>query len=279
MGGNTPLLLFFWDYDAQWGADRSRTPGGPKHWGQREFENTEWLLDLHRQYNISACFAVVGSVALSGERPYHDMAQIRRIHAAGHEIASHTHRHEWLPGLDQRALLETLRSSKDALEQCIGAPVLSFVPPYNQPYDYPAGWSFSLSERREAGRRRIDLAGLCDALGQTGYRFCRVAYRPIHIRLAERFLGRRLDAPVRLEKIGEITCARLSNPRRLDTHPVTLLRRGPRDRNLWVLNGHPHAITRGDGPQSVDALERLLCVVDEWRRAGNLKCALPRDLV
>src|SRR4051812_42902564 len=151
-GPKPATLLFFWDYDTQWGADRSRGPGGPKNWGHLEFPNTDRLLELHAQYEIPACFAVVGAAALPGERPYHDPGQIRRVHEAGHEVGSHSFHHDWLPGLNRRALLQTLSASKDALEQCVGARVVSFVPPYNQPFDYPGGWSFSISERRGAGR-------------------------------------------------------------------------------------------------------------------------------
>jgi len=144
----TGTLLFFWDYDTQWGADRSRNPSRSRTWGQFDFEHTERLLELHAEYVVPACFAVVGAAALPGQRPYSDPAQVRRIHAMGHEVASHSFRHEWLPGLDRHSLLEALRASKNALEQCVGASVISFVPPYNQPFDYPPGWSFSLSERR-----------------------------------------------------------------------------------------------------------------------------------
>src|SRR5262249_26670813 len=90
-------LVVFWDYDTAWGADRSREPGGPKSWGPLEFEHTERLLELHAEHGVPACFAVVGAAALPGERPYHDPGQIRRIAAAGHEIGSHSFRHEWLP--------------------------------------------------------------------------------------------------------------------------------------------------------------------------------------
>src|ERR1700752_3269800 len=82
-------VLFFWDYDTQWGADRSRANGGPKSWGEFEFENTDRILELHQEFGVNACFAVVGAAALPGERPYHDPNQIRRIHAAGHEVGSH----------------------------------------------------------------------------------------------------------------------------------------------------------------------------------------------
>ncbi|MGH7633973.1 MAG: polysaccharide deacetylase family protein, partial [Gemmatimonadaceae bacterium] len=143
----TPLVMVFWDYDTQWGADRSRSTQRSSDWGAREFPNTDRLLEVHARYNVPACFAVVGAAALPGARPYHDADQIRRIHGAGHEIASHSFRHEWLPGLGRDALRETLSSSKSALEQCIGAPVTTFVPPFNQPFDYASRWAFSVSER------------------------------------------------------------------------------------------------------------------------------------
>jgi hypothetical protein len=187
-------VMVFWDYDTQWGADRSRCGDGtrPAAWGHLEFPNTDELLDLHARFDIPACFAIVGAAALPGERPYHDPAQIRRVHAAGHEIASHALRHEWLPALDRRALQRTLRESKDALEQCIGAPVTSFVPPFNQPFDYARGWSFSLAERREAGARRTTLRVLCETLRETGYQFCRVAYSPLSERMRD-WVGRSLS--------------------------------------------------------------------------------------
>src|SRR5207253_2920384 len=149
--------------------------------------------------------AVVGAAAIAGERPYHDPAQIRRIHAAGHEIASHSYRHEWLPGIGTTALRDTLQRSKAALEQCIGAPVVTFVPPYNQPFDYAAVGSFSLSERRTVRRDRIDVVRLCRALRETGYQVCRVSYRPAYQRVLEGLMARRLDRPVRARSVAGVT--------------------------------------------------------------------------
>ena len=60
--------VLFWDYDTQWGADRSRGGGTPKAWGMAEFDNTERLLELHARFNIPACFAIVGAAALPGGR-------------------------------------------------------------------------------------------------------------------------------------------------------------------------------------------------------------------
>ena len=267
-------LLFFWDYDTQWGADRSRSAGGPKSWGRLEFENTERLLDLHAQYRVPACFAVVGAAALPGERPYHDPAQIRRIHEAGQEIASHSFRHEWLPSLDGPALRDTLSWSKDALEQCIGAPVVSFVPPYNQPFDYLAGLSLSLSERRQTNGDRVNLRRLCNELRETGYRFCRVAYHPIHHRLGELVLGRPLNRPSRLEEIAGIMCLRLNAPGGFDSGALERLSRCVEAGKIFAVYGHPHSLRSGNA-QDEAWLVPFLQRVDHLRQRGLLEVQLP----
>jgi len=279
-GGMKPrgTVLFFWDYDTQWGAERSRGPGGPKAWGALEFPNTDELLDLHAEYAIPACFAVVGAAALPGARPYQDPAQIRRIHAAGHEVASHSFRHDWLPGLCGETLMETLKSSRDALEQCTGAPVRTFVPPYNQPFDYPAGLSFSLSERKEARRGRTGLRRLCDALGETGYRFCRVAYRPLPQRLMEFVKTERRDRPSRLETIGPVTCVRLNSPGGFDRPSAEIIEMCAAQGGIAVVYGHPHSIHTGNA-QDVSRLVPLMKLIRDCRDRGTVRTALPRDLL
>src|SRR5207253_6695103 len=82
-------LLLFWDYDTQWGGDRSRAGRGPQPWGALEFEETDRILDLLDAHGLRAAFAVVGAAALPGYRPYHDPVQVRRIHERGHEVGSH----------------------------------------------------------------------------------------------------------------------------------------------------------------------------------------------
>ncbi len=278
MSAKAGTLLLFWDYDTQWGADRSRSGGGPKAWGPLEFANTERLLELHAAHGVPTCFAVVGAAALPGERPYHDPEQIRRIHAAGHEVGSHAFRHEWLPALGASALRETLASSRDALEQCIGGRVVSFVPPFNQPFDYAGGGSFSLSERREVPRGRTDLRRLCTALGETGYRFARVAYRPIAQRLAERVRGRRLDRPSRLVTIDGLSCARLNTPGGFDAASMSMVERVAKEGGIAVVYGHPHSLRAG-GAQDERHLVPFLERVRALAREGRLEVRLPRELL
>ena len=270
-------LLFFWDYDTQWGADRSRGPGGPKDWGHLDFTNTERLLELHEEYEVPACFAVVGAAALPGPRPYHDPDQIRRIGRAGHEIASHGFQHDWLPGLSRQQLLQTLRQSKQALEECTGSEVVSFVPPYNQPFDYAAGWSISLSERREAGPERTDLRGLCEGLRDSGYRFCRIAYRSLSERAAQFLSGRDVHRAKGLETIREVTCARIGGSG-FDARSTAWLHRAAHWGGLVVVYGHPHSLDSGNS-QNERFLIPFLEEVCRLRREQRLRVCLPRELL
>ncbi|HXY29786.1 MAG TPA: polysaccharide deacetylase family protein [Gemmatimonadaceae bacterium] len=270
--------MIFWDYDTQWGGDRSRSPGGPKTWGHDEFVNTERLLALHAEYGVPACFAVVGAAALDGPRPYHDPAQIRAVHHAGHEVASHSFKHEWLPGLGIEGLRATLRQSKDALEQCIGAPVVSFVPPFNQPIDYPAALSISVSERRSVPRERIGVRRLCEELRDAGYRVCRLAYRSLAHRLAERGIGRRIDRPLSPRRIAGVMCVRLNTPGGFTAPNLEVVERCADQGGVVAVYGHPHSLA-GSDPQSERSLVPFLERVSALRREGRVKVGLPRDLV
>lgn len=242
-----------------------------------EFKNTERLLELHDEYGVPACFAVVGAAALPGKRPYHDADQIRRIHAHGHEVASHSFRHEWIPGMGYVKLLDSLLRSKDALEQCIGTPVVTFVPPHNQPFDYVQGWSISLSERREVRQGRIDVGRLCQALGETGYRVCRVCYRSLGQRLVERAVGRRLDRPMLPARIEGVTCVRLNTPGGFGTATAMVVADCARRGGTVVIYGHPHSLY-APNPQNERWLVPLLGQVRALRDAGELRIALPREL-
>ena len=272
-------LLMFWDYDTEWGCDADRARGLrlAADRGELEFRHTERLLELHADFALPACFAVVGAAAIPGERPYHDPDQIRRLHAAGHEIASHSFRHEWLPGLSPEALHETLRLSREALEACIGAPVTSFVPPYNQPFDHLPALSFSRSERRAVPRNRVDLRALCRALAETGYAFCRVAYRPLSLRIADRIARRQVDRPGRLERIAGVTCCRLNTPGGFTGETLAMLEQVAARGGIAVAYGHPHSLGAANR-QHERWLVPFLTRARALRDAGRLDVVRPRDL-
>jgi hypothetical protein len=168
--------------------------------------------------------------------------------------------------------------SKDALEQCIGDSVQTFVPPYNQPFDYPGGLAISLSERREAAGGRTGLADLCQALAESGYRACRVAYSPLPYRLLEWAAGRRFERPRRPRAIAGVRCLRLNTPCGFGPLTEKIIESNLDREGLWVVYGHPHSTTE-DGAQSISHLERLLGVVNGWERQGRIKSVLPREML
>lgn len=89
----------------------------------RVVANTERLLDLLAAHDATATCFVVGWVA---ER-HPDL--VRRIAAAGHEVASHGFWHQRVTTQTPAQFREELRSSKAVLEAIVGLPVVGFRAP------------------------------------------------------------------------------------------------------------------------------------------------------
>lgn len=92
-------------------------------WPSREYRverNTEQLLTLLEEKQVQGTFFVLGWVA---ER---SPALLRRIAAAGHEIACHGYSHELVFKQSRDEFREETRRSKSLLEDAIGHPVLGY---------------------------------------------------------------------------------------------------------------------------------------------------------
>jgi len=85
--------------------------------------NTERLLATFEHARIRATFFVLGWVA--DRHP--DL--VRRIIAAGHELASHGYHHQLVYDLTPEEFAGDVRRSKDVLEQIAGRPVLGYRAP------------------------------------------------------------------------------------------------------------------------------------------------------
>jgi polysaccharide deacetylase family protein (PEP-CTERM system associated) len=94
-----------------------------KDWSKMEYRaerNTERLLEIFAQHNVSATFFVLGWVTQRSP------GLVRRIHAAGHEIACHGLTHELVYRQTPEVFREETRASKAMLEDAIGEPVLGY---------------------------------------------------------------------------------------------------------------------------------------------------------
>lgn len=89
----------------------------------RVVPNTERILELFTEANVTATFFVLGWVA----RKY--PALVRRIADAGHEVASHGFHHQLLYTLTPQQFREDVRAAKVALEDASGQRVLGFRAP------------------------------------------------------------------------------------------------------------------------------------------------------
>jgi polysaccharide deacetylase family protein (PEP-CTERM system associated) len=85
--------------------------------------NTERILVLFERAGVKATFFTLGWVA---ER---HPALIRRIVAAGHELASHGHGHELVSAIGEAAFRADIRRAKRSLEQAGGVAVIGYRAP------------------------------------------------------------------------------------------------------------------------------------------------------
>ena len=97
-----------------------------KDWGKFESRverNVERLLELLAAHDVLGTFFVLGWVA------EHHPQLVRRIHAAGHEIGSHSYWHRLIYRQTPEEFREDLIRSRDVLEETIGQKVRSFRAP------------------------------------------------------------------------------------------------------------------------------------------------------
>jgi polysaccharide deacetylase family protein (PEP-CTERM system associated) len=85
--------------------------------------NTEQLLDLFDRRGVRGTFFVLGWTA---ER-FPNL--VRRIHAAGHELGSHSYWHRLVYQLKPKEFREDLRQSRDVLQDLVGDAITAFRAP------------------------------------------------------------------------------------------------------------------------------------------------------
>ena len=143
----------------------------PDSWPSRPLRvegNTGKILALLQSRGIKATFFILGWVAERCPQ------LVKRIAAAGHEIASHGYHHQRVTTLDRNAFREDVRSSKALLERLSGQAVLGYRAPS---YSISAQTPWAFDELHAAGYRydssifpiRHDLYGIHDWPRFSGY--------------------------------------------------------------------------------------------------------------
>ncbi|NLF29607.1 MAG: DUF3473 domain-containing protein [Planctomycetes bacterium] len=126
MADNTatpPRHMLTFDVEEYFHCEVFRQVIGPDRWDQwpsRIGGQIDALLALLEEYRVRATFFVLGRLADT------DPDVVRRIAAAGHEIACHGQSHEMIARLGPEAFRADTRTAKDRLESLTGGPVLGY---------------------------------------------------------------------------------------------------------------------------------------------------------
>jgi len=241
-----------------------------------DLEGTEALLKVLAAHQVKTTFAIVGNAALEGAIPEHCPDQVRAIRDAGHEIASHSMYHRYIPAMRRDELLKDLSASKQALETCAGVTVRGFVPPFNRPSHFPEKGSFSLSELaglHRRGRGRQSVGTLLEALGATGFSWCRVSFQSPSQTLMRMLGSDKGSSPAQPFFFRGTLAIPLHNTG-FGSGAVDLLRRYMDTDLLITLCGHPFQAldsNRVENNEHVDQLAALLEMFRKERIAGKLK--------
>ncbi len=143
-------IILIWDFDGPIGQINSSYPYN-FHFENLEVEinNVKWILEELKTRDIKCCFAITGFSAEKGVYPFNFPELINEISKEGHEIASHSWRHEWTPIFKKDQINKSLKRSKTALENALETKqnVSGFVPPHNRPMTWWQRGAFSLGDR------------------------------------------------------------------------------------------------------------------------------------
>jgi peptidoglycan/xylan/chitin deacetylase (PgdA/CDA1 family) len=255
-------VAVIWDFDSAIGQINATFP---YNFNRRpldeEVDCVGTLLALAQRLGTPMTFATVGAAAEDLPAPMGAADSIRSLWEQGHEIASHSWRHEWLPHLNRAQLRRSLLRSKAALEAIIGAAgtVTGFVPPFNRPMTWlrhgevhPGDrWALPLGPASTFG-------GLLDEAAGAGYRWIRVGHNPRR---------RRGTWP---EPIQQGTCVVIPHHHNgFDDEAIRVLDAGSRH-DLVVISGHPGGLARG-GNESLGNVTAFLEEVARRRDRAELE--------
>lgn len=180
-------IILIWDFDGAIGQINSTLPYN-FNFKQlaREQDNVRYILDVLDRYHIKSTFAITGFSAEEGIEPYVFPELIHEISARGHEVASHSWRHEWISLFTKQQVSKSLIRSKASLENAMGAggQVIGFVPPHNRPMTWWARGALSIGDRGLFPLFPMgDTSQLIKVLKEAGYKWIRVSYQPMSAKI------------------------------------------------------------------------------------------------
>lgn len=270
-------LILIWDYDSALGQVNATYPYKFDHEKlYNEIENVEYILKVARIHQIKMVFACLGFAAEKGPYPFCIPDQIRKISEQGHEIASHSWKHEWFPYLEREQIQRSLERSKFALETCIGkqGTVVGFVPPFNRPMSWYGKGAFSLGDRAfYPYSTGANLGSLLKFLHTANYHWCRVSYRPLWKHFSR--FEKRVNLNRKLVTANGIICIR-SDYCGFDKPALDLLDELVNQGGTLIISAHPSGLSR-NREENLDHFKMFIHKVTQLQDAGILYSSTIRD--
>jgi peptidoglycan/xylan/chitin deacetylase (PgdA/CDA1 family) len=182
-------VFLIWDFDGPIGQINSTLPYNYNFENlNAEISNVKWLLEFLKQNKIKCCFAITGFSAEIGVYPYCLSDLIKEIFNDGHEIASHSWRHEWIPIFSESQIDKSLKRSKKALELVTSKNnIIGFVPPHNRPMTWLQKGAFSIGDRGiYPFFKMANLESLIPLLKKNNYKWVRITYKNLFTKFIQR---------------------------------------------------------------------------------------------
>jgi peptidoglycan/xylan/chitin deacetylase (PgdA/CDA1 family) len=180
-------IVLIWDFDGAIGLINASYPYNFNYKNlQREQNQVRLALDILDNYAIKCCFAITGFSAEEGLPPYTFPALIKEIYDRGHEVASHSWRHEWSSIFQHKQVDKSLKRSQLALEKAGDhqQKVIGFVPPHNRPMSWLKRGAFSWGDRGiYPFFKAADNESIIKLLKKNQYKWVRVTYKTIFQKL------------------------------------------------------------------------------------------------
>ncbi len=180
-------IILIWDFDGAIGQVNATYPYN-FNYETMLLENSmaKYAVSKMKEYNVKSCFAITGFSAEKGTAPFNFPEFIAEIQSEGHEIASHSWRHEWTPLFKEDQIDKSFRRSKKALEAAIEhkQEVVGFVPPHDKPTTWVRRGAYSLGDRGLWPWFKMgDLDNVYKTLKLNEYKWIRIRHNPLKLKL------------------------------------------------------------------------------------------------
>lgn len=267
-------IILTWDLDGFVGALNSTMP---YNYGfgaiARELTCVERSLEFMKSKGVKSTFAITGFSAEEGLYPFNFPELVKEIAMQGHEVASHSWRHEWVPLFSRKQVNKSLARSKQVLEAAVedNFKLTGFVPPHNKPATWLKKGAYSLEDKGlyplfEMG----DVSSLLAVLKENDYKWVRIAHNPF----VNRFKKKEFT---RMQKVYNHDGVLILENHYTGFDPRIIDYIETKDQPYFTISAHPMMLDFTDGrPESWEHFEKFIA---HFANRSDIEFVRPMDIL